>query len=160
LSFLPSRRVKRKLMKLLQALASGLAGACALTLLHESVRRVSPDAPRMDVLGMRAIAKSLRKADQQPPTGDRLFYASIAGDLVSNTLYYSFTGTGSGVWGRGAMLGLVAGIGAVALPGPLGLGEAPSNRTTRTQVMTVALYLAGGLAAAGASRLLAGKRNG
>ena len=36
-----------------KALASGVAGACALTLLHEGVRRAVPDAPRMDVLGER-----------------------------------------------------------------------------------------------------------
>ena len=34
----------------------------------------------------------------------------------------------------------------------MGLGEAPSNRTPQTKLMTVAWYLVGGLAAAGAAR--------
>ncbi len=54
-------------MSLLKALGGGLAGALALTAIHETVRRVSPDAPRMDVLGMRAIAKSLRAAGEDVP---------------------------------------------------------------------------------------------
>lgn len=141
-------------MKALQALTSGLVGASVLTLLHQSGRRVFPDAPRMDVLGMRAINKVVRRTQFQPPTGEDLYQSAMIGDLVANTLYYSLTGTGKNVWTRGALLGLLAGAGAVALPGPLGLGEAPSNRTTQTQAMTVALYLAGGLAAAGAAHLL------
>jgi hypothetical protein len=54
------------------------------------------------------------------------------------------------------MLGISAGLGTVALPGPLGLGKEPSNRTTATRVMTELWYLVGGLVAAGASRLLTG----
>lgn len=129
-------------------------GSCTLTLLHESMRRLTPDAPRMDVLGMRALAKGLRKAGQQPPTQDQLFGWTMAGDLVGNALYYSVTGTGKSAWGRGIALGFAAGIGAVILPGPLGLGEGPSNRSIHTKVMTVGLYLCGGLAAAAASRML------
>ena len=51
-------------MKVLEALAGGLAGACVLTIAHESLRRVVPEAPRMDILGMRAIAKLMEKAGQ------------------------------------------------------------------------------------------------
>ena len=59
----------------------------------------------------------------------------------------------------GAALGLAAGVGAVALPEPLGLGGGPSARTDETKAMTVAWYLAGGLAAGLAYSLLA-KRPG
>ncbi len=48
--------------------------------------------------------------------------------------------------GRG--LGLAAGAGALVLPKPLGLGEAPKSRRPATRIMTVAWYLIGGLAAA------------
>lgn len=142
-------------MEPLKAIASGLAGACVLTLLHETTRRLRPaDAPRMDVLGMRAIAKIMRKADQQPPREDTLFTWAMVGDVVGNALYYSLTGTGKGVWARGAALGLAAGIGAVALPGPMGLGNEPSNRTPQTSAMALALYLTGGLVAAAAASVL------
>ena len=36
---------------------------------------------------------------------------------------------------------LAAGLGAVALPGPLGLGEGPSRRTRATEALTIAWYL-------------------
>ena len=46
------------------------------------------------------------------------------------------------------------------MPGPLGLGHAPSNRTVSTQVMTVGWYVLGGLTAAAAYRLLASRHDG
>lgn len=143
--------------KALQALGSGVAGAVALTLIHQTAKRVTDKAPRADVLGMRAIARTLRKANTEPPPDDRLFWWSLAGDLVSNSLYYSLASAGAAnkAWLRGGLLGLGAGVGAVALPGPLGLGTRPTNRTRATQVMTVAWYLAGGLAAAATARCLA-----
>ena len=144
-------------MSVLQAAASGLAGACALTLIHESARRALPRAPRMDVLGMRAIARTMRGAGQEPPPADELHTLALVGDIVSNSLYYSLVAVGrpEGALVRGTVLGLAAGIGAVLLPEPLGLGSAPSARTPETKAMTVGWYLAGGIAAAVTYRLLA-----
>ena len=145
-------------MNVLESLASGAAGACALTMIHETTRQYVADAPRMDVLGMRAIAKPMRALGQAPPTDGALHRAALAGDLVSNSLYYSLVGVGDpkGVWVRGAVLGLLAGLGGVFLPGPMGLGTAPSRRTPQTALMTVGYYLAGGLAAAAAYQCLRG----
>lgn len=140
----------------LRALGSGLAGACALTLLHESVRQFVPDAPRADILGMRAIAKGLRVADAEPPAGEPLHRLALVGEIVSNTLYYSLVGVSKGdnAWLTGAALGTLAGIGGVTLPGPMGLGEAPTERTPATVAMTIGWYLFGGLVAAATYRLL------
>jgi len=137
-------------MKILPALGSGLAGAVALTLLHDATRRVMPSAPRLDVLGMRAIANTLRVIGQPVPHPTRLHREALVGDLVANTLYYSLVGVGNDthVWHRATLLGLAAGLGAVVLPGPLGLGRRPSARTIATRFMTVGGYLAGGLIAA------------
>jgi hypothetical protein len=133
----------------LKAMAGGLAGAVVLTVVHETLRKFVPDAPRMDVLGMRSISKLMEKADQEPPQDkEELHNWALAGDVLSNSLYYSLTGTGKNAWWRGAALGAAAGAGALLLPGPLGLGEEPSNKTTKTQVMTVSYYLLGGLIAA------------
>ena len=136
-------------MKIESALGGGLAGALSLTLLHEAARRVLPSAPRLDVLGMRALAKSLSALEQPVPEQNRLHTAALVGDLISNTLYYSLVGAGesSSARRRGVLLGLAAGIGAVVLPGPLGLGRGPSRRTVATQIMTIGWYLAGGLIA-------------
>ena len=138
-------------MKPLEAIGSGAAGAAALTVLHETARRSRvPNAPRADVLGMRALAKAHRAVDGEPPDDDTLFRWAMAGDLVANSLYYSLVGLAGKrwAWPAGAALGLGAGLGAVLLPGPLGLGRGPSGRTWQTKAMTVAWYLAGGLAAA------------
>src|SRR5205807_853263 len=69
---------------------------------------------------------------------------------LANTLYYSLVGAGTaeGAYRRGAALGLLEGVGAVLLPGPMGLGTGPSARTPRTALMTVGWYLAGGIAGA------------
>jgi hypothetical protein len=152
-------------MSLLKALGGGLVGACALTLLHEAGRRVIPNAPRMDIIGMRAIKKSLRAVgEEDPPVDLELHDLALFGDIVSNSAYYALVGVGGreGVWRRGALLGLAAGVGAVTLPGPLGLGRSPSERAPRTQAMTIAWYLMGGLAAAAAFEALgeSGRRPG
>src|SRR5690606_17625455 len=110
----------------------GLAGAVILTALHESARRVFHDAPRMDLLGMRAIEKGFKAANETPPSSDNLFALSMAGDLISNSAYYSLVGNDKNSLAKGAILGLAAGIGGVVLPGPLGLGEDASARTPQT----------------------------
>jgi len=141
----------------LTSLGAGLAGAASLTLLHETIRRVNPDAPRMDLLGMSALARILKNADIKPPQKDNLYRWTMAGDLVSNSLYYSLAGIGNpgNVWLRGAALGLAAGVGAVLLPKPLGLNPSYSNRTLQTQLITTSLYLIGGLVTSAAIRWLA-----
>ena len=144
--------------RLWRAIGSGIAGACTLTLLHEGVRRVAPNAPRMDILGMRAIAGVMRKLGHEPPEDKPLHDITLAGDLVANSLYYSVVGTqrGQAAWAVGALSGLAAGLGALLLPGPMGLGSGPSQRTQGTKVMTVAWYVIGGLAAAAAANLMNG----
>src|SRR4051795_12614018 len=88
------------------ALLSGVVGATALTLLHESVRRLRPDAPRMDTLGRRALASGMESVGMEVPAGDQLQAAALAGDLATNTLYYALVGLGkpSGSFARGAVL--------------------------------------------------------
>lgn len=143
---------------MLKALGSGLAGALTLTLVHETARRLRDDAPRLDVLGMRAVAKSLKAADVEPPPIE-LHDLALAGDILSNSLYYSLVGFGrrKDAWVCGAALGLAAGIGAVSLPVRLGLGHQPTENPPATQLMTIAWYVAGGLAAAAAYRAITSK---
>lgn len=137
-------------MTVLRACRSGLAGAAALTLLHEAARRLIPNAPRVDVIGMRAIAQAMRGADQEPPARHDLFRLALLGDLVSNSLYYSLVALGKRekVWATGLLLGLVAGVGAALLSAPLGLGRQPGERFPRTHLLTVLWYTVGGLVAA------------
>lgn len=142
-------------MNLSAAMAGGLAGTVTVASLHEALRRLTPDAPRMDELDVELIKKGLSCIDKDAPGEDALQRWAVGGELVADTTYYGLVGLGGkkGVWLRGALLGLFAGITAVVLPKPLGLSEEFSNKTTATQLMTVGLYLAGGLAAAAATHL-------
>lgn len=147
-------------MKAATALAGGLAGATAVTLIHESIKAVVPRAPQMDRLGMQAIAKGFRKANQDVPNSSTLFTMALAGDLLSNAVYYSAAGIGreENIWIRSSLLGLAAGLGAVLLPEPLGLNKQYSGRTTATKLMTVGLYVAGSLVTTAVIKLLNKKK--
>lgn len=132
------------------ALGSGLVGACTLTLVHEVGRRLLPHAPRLDVLGRRALTRVFSMVGSIKPDPTQLHTIALAGDIVTNTLYYSLVGVDDNKRPllRGALLGGIAGVGAILAPGPLGLGRQSSARTPATQVMTIAWYIIGGLAAA------------
>lgn len=144
-------------MSVIKAVISGIIGAVVLTVIHQVARRRVAEAPRMDILGMRALARTLRLVGQKPPTGQRLYRSALIGDLVTNTLFYSLVGLGKpeSALARGVGLGIAAGLGGIVLPEPLGLGKAPSARTPQTQAMTISWYLIGGLVAALVYRAIA-----
>ena len=138
----------------MRALGGGTVGAVALTTLHELTRRTVPHAPRMDVIGMRALSKTVRALGRRPARGDRLFRQTLLSDLVANALYYTLAGRGRRSPQRGLLLGAAAGLGAAALPPLLGLGRSPGAKWPATPLMTVALYSLGGLAAGAATAAL------
>ncbi len=70
----------------------GLAGAVALNTIHQLVKSFNHDAPRVDLIGEEALSKVMESAGLTPPTGDALFAATLAGDVLSNTMYYSGIG--------------------------------------------------------------------
>lgn len=148
-------------MKILSAIGGGLAGATALTLLHETNKKFSSEAPRMDLLGMSALAKILRSTGNRVPDDKRLYKQALAGDILTNLVFYSIAGLGNNrsVWQKGAILGLAAGISALVLPGPLGLDEDHSAKTNKTKITTMALYLVGGLVASAVISLFNKKKN-
>jgi hypothetical protein len=134
------------------SLVSGAIGALTLTAVHEAGRRRLPYAPRMDVLGMRALRR-LPAFEHERPRSARLQRWALAGDLVANSLYYAAVPAASSAstWARAAALGVAAGVGALALPERMGLGEAPNSQRWANQAMTVAWYVAGALATAAAA---------
>lgn len=138
----------------LGALRPGLTGALALTAIHEGVRRYVPGAPRMDVLGRRAIRRGARLLGLRPRHGGALQRQALVGDLVANSLYYSLVALGrpDRPYLRGVLLGALAGVGSVVLPPYLGLGRRPSRAEPRTALLTVAWYTLGGLVAASVTR--------
>jgi hypothetical protein len=107
----------------------------------------------MDVVGMRAVDRVMEWLNMQLLNRPQLHRAALAGDLVGNALYYSAVAgrTPGDTWRRGVMLGTLAGIGALSLPERIGLGAPPDSGTRSNQLMTVAWYVIGGLAAAAAA---------
>ena len=138
-------------MKPIIAIGGGLAGACAATLLHETVKRIIPEAPRLDLLGMNAISKGSNTKNQK-----KLFALALAGDILTNSLYYSLSGVGKekNLWIKSSLLGLAAGLSAVVLPGPLGLNEKHTNKKISTKIITVGLYIAGAIVTTAMMKLL------
>lgn len=143
-------------MNIISSLAGGLAGALAITLLNEALKKIDPDAPRMDRMGMDAVSKGFEAFHEPVPSPHKLYKLGMLGDLVSNTLFFSFTGKGSTRKSlfRGGLLGLSSGMGAVFAPEHLGLEEEHSNKATKTQLMTMAYYLIGGLVAGAVSKMV------
>ena len=135
---------------------AGMCGAVALTAVHQLARRVTHEAPRMDVLGERAIARTIRAAGGTLPLQPTLHRWALAGDLIANSAYFSLVACGrdAHTWNRGVAMGLAAGAGALVLPRRIGLGDAPKSTHIPNQLMTVAWYLIGGLTAACAGRAL------
>lgn len=141
--------------RLNDSFVSGVAGAVALTAVHQAARAVTDNAPRMDVLGMRALVRGADAAGiEAPRTHAGLYRTTLAGDLICNSAYYSLATT----YTRGTVMGLLAGIGAVVLPERIGLGRPPKSELLSNQVMTVAWYVLGGLAAAATARYLSQRR--
>lgn len=134
---------------------SGLAGAVALTLLHELSKKSISAAPRMDKLGEQALSKVIEASGSEVPPAKTLHDLTLGGDIIGNAGYYSMVGILPGYSiVTGAAIGLAAGIGAVKLPAKMGLNEKYSNATTKTQWLTVLLYLAGGLVAGAVFRAI------
>lgn len=133
----------------------GLAGALSLTAVHETVRQFLPEAPRVDLVGIRAVRELLNKTDLPIPGLSTQRQLALGGDLVSNATYYSLAGRS---YTRGLLLGLAAGLGGVFLPGPMGLGEAPTNRSTTTKLLTIGYYTMAGFVATAVTRSLSGSK--
>jgi hypothetical protein len=130
-------------------MAGGMAGSVVLTALHETIRKTVPGAPRMDLMGVQALAKLLHKSGIPLPDAHRLYAYVLGGDLAGNAAYYGLAGIGNKKSAplKGAVLGALAGLGAIGLPKPLGLSPAFSTRKPLTVLLTLGIYFAGGIAA-------------
>lgn len=142
------------------AIASGLAGAAAMTAAHEQVRDNMSNPPRMDLVGMRGVMKVLDALGIESPRGEDLRRLALFSDIATNGLFFALVHGRArpGTWKRGLFLGALAGVAAVTLPQHLGLGRSARMRTPSNQAATVGLYILGGLAAAAVSRLVRGRR--
>jgi hypothetical protein len=129
-----------------RALAAGLAGAFTVTALNEVGRRTLSSAPRAELLGARGVRKLAGRLGRRPSRAGALRLA-LAGELVSNGLYYATPALSPRPLLTGLVLGALAGWGAVALPPRLGLGRWPTRRSARTRALSFTWYLAAGAVA-------------
>lgn len=118
---------------------AGLGGAIALNLLHEIMRHNFDNVPEVNKVGEEALNKSLETVDMKITDKDKLYAATLAGDVISNGIYYAATATSS----FNLVSGVAAGVGAVMLPEKMGLDDSPVAATTQKKVMTVGYYLFG-----------------
>src|SRR5688500_5522408 len=109
-------------MNFAKSLIAGFAGAAALNILHETMRKLDPEAPRLDLVGKQAVKKSAEAMNVTPPAGNKLYGITLAGDVLTNASYFAAIGMG----GRKFMLlraigsGISAGIAALKAPKPMG----------------------------------------
>lgn len=118
---------------------AGLGGAIALNLLHEIVRNNFDNVPEVNKVGEEALNKSLETVDMKITDKDQLYAATLAGDVISNGIYYAATATS----GFNLVSGVAAGVGAVMLPEKMGLVDSPVAGSTQKKLMTVGYYLFG-----------------
>ncbi len=78
------------------------------TLINQGASKIDREAPRLDLLGMNAVAKFVKP---KLPIIGGLFPLALGGDLISNTLYYSMAeeNTKGSTLLRGALLGSTRG---------------------------------------------------
>jgi hypothetical protein len=142
-------------MKLVSSVAGGLAGAVSVRLMQEILRRIDPTAPRIDLLRKQAAFKIADKINGEPVDAKNVNLFSTAGDIIGNTLYFSLTAAaGKKAVPVGSLLGLGMGAGALTLPAKLGLNSYFVAGTRKRKLMTMGMYLLGGLVAASVSRCL------
>ncbi|WP_312079087.1 hypothetical protein [Chryseobacterium sp.] len=125
---------------MIKKLIAGLGGAIALNLLHEIVRKSCKDVPHVSEVGEEALEKMTEGTVLEIKNPDQLYAATLAGDVISNTIYYATTATT-----HNFASGIIAGVSAIALPQKLGLDPDPVASTNKKKIMTVGYYLFGAI---------------
>jgi hypothetical protein len=133
------------------SLVAGLAGAVAVNVLHESIRKAkggnpSPaDAPRLDRLGQDALAGGMRSIGLRPPAaGPKRYWTALAGDIATNAVLYALTTSRRNPLTGGGASGLLAGTMGLLLPRLVGLNH-HAGTTKKARAMTFTDYAVGGL---------------
>ena len=130
-------------------LIAGFGGAIALSALDNYVRKHFDEVPEFSEMGEQVIDKSLDVVNLQVKDHDKLYNATVAGDVITNGIYYSLT-----PFKMSTLVGALGGLGAIALPKQLGLDNEPIAGTDKKKMITVGYYVFGALVAAGIYKVL------
>lgn len=123
---------------MVKKMLAGLGGAIALNILHEIIRKNFDNVPHINEVGEEALQKTLDSAGLEISDPDKLYAATLAGDIVSNAVYYANTATQ-----HDFTSGLAAGISTIMLPQKMGLDDEPVAENNKKKIMTVAYYIFG-----------------
>lgn len=119
---------------------AGFAGAIALNILHETIRKNFKNVPHINEVGEEALLKISDYASISIEGENSRYAATLVGDVISNGLYYASTATE-----KDLASGLIAGIGAVALPKRMGLNDEPVAENFQKKAMTIGYYVFGAI---------------
>ncbi|HLA53170.1 MAG TPA: hypothetical protein VK618_07690 [Flavitalea sp.] len=145
-------------MRILYALLGGLAGAAAVTIAHELIRKNYSGAPRLDKLGEEAAAKLINATGNKAPNEEDLYVPTLTADIISNAFYFGLaTVRAKNPLMAGLTAGAAAGIGAIKLPAKLGLDPEYTAGTNEKKGITIGLYTLGGILAGVIVRALKGR---
>lgn len=133
--------------RIFAVLGAGLAGAVSLSILNELSRRLDPRAPRLEMIGERALTAGLQRLGAHRPRGTKLRKLGILSDLLANSIVYGalFAGRPRPLQ-RGTLAGLLAGAAALVAAPALGLDRRLRSAPAATQ-LALARYLGAGMAA-------------
>ena len=136
-------------------LLSGVAGAAAVTGLNYLGQKLTPAAPRLDVLGRKAVRKTASALPGDQPNESTVQATALAGDATINSLYYAAVGLGrsENPLVRGAVAGALMGVAVVAIAPLLGMGRRPVGEGLTGKAMAIGQYTLGGVAAGMAHRV-------
>lgn len=91
-------------------------------------------------MGEEALKKVTDSTALEISDPDKLYAATLAGDIVSNAIYYGTTATN-----HNFASGIAAGIGAIVLPQKMGLNDHPVAENNKKKFMTVGYYIFGAM---------------
>ena len=128
---------------------AGFGGAIALSALHKYVKRHFDEVAEFSEIGEQVIDKSLDAVNLQVKDHDKLYNATVAGDILTNGIYYALT-----PFKMSTLVGALGGWGAMALPKQLGLDNQPIAGTDKKKMITVGYYVFGAVIAAGIYKVL------
>lgn len=136
------------------------ANESLLSILQKIVRMIDRTAPRLDEVGKHNIAKLADKADMNVPEQDMNYLINTASEKVSDKLVTLFGHSPEdNILLKGAALGLTAGVGAVLLPGHHQMFEVGNTDNTKNKLLTIGVYILGGIAASYISKQLNKQNN-
>ncbi|MDB5191453.1 MAG: hypothetical protein JWQ96_1016 [Segetibacter sp.] len=130
-------------MRAISAIAGGLAGAVAVALIHQILKKLDEEAPHLDALGLTSASDSQNALSTGNTSG-----SNVSTGLLGNVLYYGMAGYGEKRMDhKEGLMSHAEGIGALYGPKLLGGSEASKGPADKHGKVTAFLHSLGGFVA-------------